>query len=200
MENHSHTSDTPHSRRVLEAQLRECFGLTVYSHKTHEKCAYILLNHLAILKTGQIILSAVTTGGFIGAIFDKSPVVAIVGACASTVLLALNTYSKSLDLGALGQKHRRTASDLWLIREQYLSLITDLAMGEKPVEKLQTERDRLLTKLHAIYAAAPSTNGKAYEAAQKALQISEELTFCDAEIDAFLPAELRRASSVSASA
>lgn len=192
MENHIQTVDTPHSRRVLEGQLRECFGRTVYSHKTHEKCADIFLNRLAILKTGQIILSAITTSGFIGVIFDKSPIVAIVGAFASAILLAVNTYSKSLDFGALGQKHRKTASDLWLIREQYLSLITDLAMGEKPVEKLQAERDRLLKQLHAVYAGAPSTNAGAYNAAQNALQISEELTFSDAEIDAFLPDELKR--------
>ena len=32
---------------ILEGQLRECYGRTVYSHKTHEKCADILLARLA---------------------------------------------------------------------------------------------------------------------------------------------------------
>ena len=43
MEQHSQTDDTPQSRATLEGQLREQYGRVVYSHKTHEKCADILL-------------------------------------------------------------------------------------------------------------------------------------------------------------
>lgn len=43
MEAHSQTDDTPKSRDILEGQLRESYGRVVYSHKTHEKCADILL-------------------------------------------------------------------------------------------------------------------------------------------------------------
>ena len=45
---------------ILEGQLRECFGRVVYSHKTHEKCADMLLSRLARIKLWQIILSAIT--------------------------------------------------------------------------------------------------------------------------------------------
>jgi hypothetical protein len=71
MEQHSQTEDTPDSRRILEGQLRECYGRVVYSHKTHEKCADILLSRLAKIKLWQIILSATTTAGFLGAIFEN---------------------------------------------------------------------------------------------------------------------------------
>ncbi|MEH0992030.1 hypothetical protein V7J87_28835, partial [Klebsiella pneumoniae] len=30
-------------RLILEGQIRECYGRVVYSHKTHEKCADILI-------------------------------------------------------------------------------------------------------------------------------------------------------------
>lgn len=46
----------------------------------------------------------------------------------------LNSYTKKYDLGEIAQKHRQAGSDLWLIREQYLSLLVDLAMRQKPME------------------------------------------------------------------
>ncbi len=195
MELHSQTDDTPTSRAVLEGQLRECYGRVVYSHKTHEKCADILLSRLACIKVWQIALSAVTAAGFIGVAFGTGTAGAVTGIIVSTALLALNAYTKNYDLGALAQKHKQSANDLWLIREQYLSLLTDLAMGEKPIESLQAERDHLVKQLHKVYSGAPSTTYAAYKKAQEALQRLEDMTFSDQEIDAFLPKELKRAAA-----
>lgn len=192
MEAHSQTSDTPQSRAILEGQLRECYGRVVYSHKTHEKCADILLSRLSRIKLWQIGLSAITTGGFIAAVFGAGTIGALIGILVSTSLLVLNAYTKNYDLGELAQKHRQAGADLWVIREKYLSLITDLRMGEKPIESLQSERDKLLDELHAVYSGAPSTTYQAYKKAQEALQKLEDLTFSDEEIDAFLPKELKR--------
>jgi hypothetical protein len=192
LEPHSQTNYTPDSRSILESQLRECFGRVVYSHKTHEKCADILLSRLSQIKLWQIILSAVTTGGFIAAIFGAGKIGALVGILVSTALLALNAYTKNYDLGELSQKHRQAGTDLWIIREKYLSLITDLRMGEKPIEMLQKERDDLLMELHSVYSGAPSTTHQAYKKAQEALKRLEDMTFSDAEINAFLPKELKK--------
>jgi len=144
MEQHSQTDDTPDSRRILEGQLRECYGRVVYSHKTHEKCADILLSRWSTIKRWQIILSAITAAGFVGAIFGSGAIGATIGVLVSTVLLALNAYTKNYDLGELAQKHKQAANDLWIIREQYLSLLVDLAMREKPIEALQSQRDALV--------------------------------------------------------
>lgn len=104
---HSQTNDTPDSRAILEGQLRECFGRVVYTHKTHEKCADILLSKLSRIKLGQIILSAITTAGFIAAILGAGKVGALVGTVVSTIMLVLNAYTKDYDLGELSQKHRQ---------------------------------------------------------------------------------------------
>ena len=192
MELHSQTEDTPDSRDILEGQLRECFGRVVYSHKTHEKCADILLSRLSQIKVWQIVLSAVTTGGFIAAVFGVGKIGALIGILVSTTLLVLNAYTKNYDLGELSQKHRQAGADLWIIREKYLSLITDLRMGEKSIEILQGERDCLLEELHSVYAGAPSTTYQAYKKAQEALKQLEDMTFSDEEIDAFLPRELKK--------
>lgn len=192
MEQHLNTDDTPDSRAILEGQLRECFGRVVYSHKTHEKCADILLSRLSNIKLWQIILSVVTTCGFIAAVFGAGKIGALVGILVSTALLVLNAYTKNYDLGELSQMHRQAGADLWIIREKYLSLITDLRMGEKPIEMLQKGRDDLLEELHSVYSGAPSTTYQAYKKAQEALKQLEDLTFSDDEIDKFLPKELKK--------
>jgi len=194
LEQHSQTDDTPDSRRTLEGQVRECYGRVVYSHKTHEKCADILLSALSRIRLWQIALSAITTAGFVGAIFGAGKVSALIGMVVSTVLLALNSYTKNYDIGELAQKHKQAANDLWLVREKYLCLLVDVAMKEKPLEALQTHRDELIEQLHTIYNGAPSTTFKAYKKAQEALKKFEDMTFTDAEIDEFLPRELRRTS------
>jgi hypothetical protein len=179
-------------KSIIEAQLRECYGRAVYSHKTHEKCAATLLSRLSSIKLWQIILSAITTGSFLTTIVGASQAAAIVGGIISTILLVLNAYTKNYDLGELAQKHKQAANDIWLIREQYLSLLTDLAAGMKNTEDIRAERDCLVSSLHAVYAGSPSTTYAAYRQAQEALKHNEEMTFSDAEIDAFLPKQLRR--------
>ena len=192
MEHHSQTNDTQETRKILEGQIRECYGRVVYSHKTHEKCADILLTRLSNIKLWQIILSALTTGGFISTFFGAGEIGTGIGVLVSTLLLVLNAYTKNYDLGELAQKHKQAANEIWLIRERYLSLLTDLAMGEKPIEQLQEERDALLESLHSVYSGSPSTTFKAYKKAQDALKTKEDMTFSDEEIDAFLPRELKR--------
>ncbi|MEX2576800.1 MAG: SLATT domain-containing protein [Halofilum sp. (in: g-proteobacteria)] len=177
---------------MLEDQIRECLGRVVYSHKTHEKCADLLLVRLSRIKLAQIVLSAVTTGGFIAAVFGAGEVGSLIGVVVSTGLLVLNAYTKNYDLGELAQKHRQAGADLWLVREKYISLIADLKMGSSPIEQLVEKRDELLEELHSIYTGVPSTSYKAYRNAQVALKKLEDMTFSEKEIDAFLPSELKR--------
>ena len=183
------------SQDLVEGQLRECYGRVVYSHKTHEKCADILLSRLSTIKLWQIILSSMTTASFISAFFGTGAVGAAFGVVISTTLLVLNAYTKDYDLGELAQKHRQSAADLWFIREKHLSLLTDLRVGDESIESIRSRRDALLKELHGVYSGAPSTTVRAYTEAQKALQQWEEMTFSDEEIDKLLPRELQRAHS-----
>ena len=183
------------SRDFVEAQLRECYGRVVYSHKTHAKCADLLNSRLSKIKVWQIVLSSVTTGGFVGAFLGTGPIGAAIGVLFSTVLLALNVYTKDYDLGELAQKHRQSAADIWLIREKYLSLLTDLRVGDESIDRIRSRRDALLNELHGVYSGAPSTTVRGYTEAQNALQQQEEMTFSDEEIDKLLPRELKSARS-----
>jgi hypothetical protein len=180
--------------KILESQIRECFGRVIYSHKTHEKCSDIYLYRLALIKNSQIILAALTTGTLLSDIFSLFGLgiwAKILSIIFSITLLVLNTYNKNFNLGELAQKHKDTAIKLWEVRERYLSLITDIKAGLMSAATIQTKRDVLQTELQTIYSASPATFNKAYKEAQKALQISEDFTFIDGEIDKFLPHSLR---------
>ena len=194
MDAHSPGNSIPEAKEVLEGQLREFYGRVIYSHKTHEKCADILLFWLAFLRWSQIFLSAVLATSFVFKLLGSGPVASTFGAVFSVLLFAINLYTKEQGLSETASKHRHAAQDIWLIREKYLSLIADLAIGEKSLNVLQQERDALADNLHVVYSAAPSTNSRAYAKAQKALKSNEEMTFSDDEVDKFLPAQLRKKS------
>lgn len=182
---------------ALEAQLRECFGRVVYATKTHEKCADECTEKLGTVKVWQIILSALTTSGLVAALFagdEWAYPATIVAAIVSMVLLALNAYAKDVDPGQQAEKHKKTASQLWDVRESYLSLLADLHDIKLSVEDVRGKRDELQARLAAIYETAPRTNAKAYKDASAGLKEREELTFTDKEIDAFLPKALRRSA------
>lgn len=185
-----------HDLCILEGQIRECYARVVYSHKTHEKCRDILLSRLSKIKIWQIVLSAVTTGGFIASIVVDGNIASIIGAFVSTVLLMLNSYVKNYDLGEIAQKHKDAADDLWYIREKYLNLLCDLKLRDVDIITLQKQRDGLLEDLYSVYSGSPSSTYKAYLLAQKGLKETEEMSFSDAEIDAFLPKELAKTVAI----
>lgn len=182
-------------RYVLESQVRECFGRCAYTHKTHEKMAERCVARFRFVKWLQIILSALTTGGAVGVLFDRSSAFYPYATAALAMsLLILNSYVKDLDPGLAAQKHREAASDIWNVREAYLSLLTDIRDSTFALGDLRRRRDELQSQLYKIYRSAPNTDSKAYGKAQDALKNKEDLTFSDAEVDAFLPEPLRRSS------
>lgn len=176
----------------LESQIRECFGRVVYSHKTQEKCADIVLTLHKRLKLLLIIISAIVTTSLLIKLFGEQEWALMVGVILSTILFGLNTYMKDYDLGEISQKHTNAANELWDIRESYLSLLTDIRENQLSINQIMNQRDELQKRLYNTYSGSPRTNFKAYKEASKALKVNEELTFSDKEIDVFLPKELRR--------
>lgn len=147
-------------------------------------------------KWANIFLSSLITGGAVSVIFatdaEWESYAGYATASLSILSLIFNAYLKDLDPGALAQRHREAASDIWNIREAYLSLITDILDRSSDLVVLRERRDNLQAALHKIYHGAPHTDGKAYGKAQDALKDNEDLTFSEHEIDAMLPVNLRR--------
>ncbi|QTO18685.1 SLATT domain-containing protein [Burkholderia seminalis] len=190
MEQHSQRNDASVvPATTLEGRLREMYARAAYTHKTHEKMADRYIARYKLIKTAEIILSAVTTSSLLLAVLGDSHPYTIVGAVLSTVLLGFALYFKEASLGEQAQKHTIVASKLWGVREALLSLLVDMKDG-RAVDEIRNVRDRLNESLEDIYKAAPTTNSKAYGDAQKALKQSEELFFTDDELDRMLLKEL----------
>lgn len=178
--------------RSLESQVREIYGRVVYTHKTHEKCSDILIDDSNLLKKIEIGLSAVTTTTILSVLFGSGLVFEIIAALCATASLCLTLYSKDFDLLGIAEKHKQSALEILALRERLLSLLVDIKIGNKSIDDLQKQRDEINIDLINTYRGAPKTNSKGYDRASKALKDNQEFTFTDAEIDLFLPLDLRR--------
>lgn len=144
----------------LESQIREAYGRVTYSQTCHDKIISRLLKTNNRIKLWQIVLSAITTSGFIVTIFSKDKIASVVGAIISLILLVLNSYVKNFNLVEIAQKHKIASDCLWKIREEYVSLLTDFDILE--FEVIMKRRDELQERTAEVYRSSPRTDGKSY--------------------------------------
>ncbi|MEY9141797.1 SLATT domain-containing protein [Mammaliicoccus lentus] len=82
--------DTPNSQGYkLESQIREAYGRIVYTFTCHNYIVQRLLKKNNRIKVYQIVLSAITTGGFLATIINNEVIIGILGSLSSIVLLVL---------------------------------------------------------------------------------------------------------------
>lgn len=179
---------------VVEDQIREIYGRIVYTHKTHEKSADITMKNWNKIKIWQIIISTAVTSSLVASLFGDAVYATVISAILSAVSLGINLFLKNYDLGKQAQQFSDSANKLWVVREKYLSLLTDIRVGTPDIVELQKKRDNLQDELSEIYKIAPRTNYKAYAEASKSLKEMEEMTFSDEEIDKFLPRQIRKSN------
>ena len=183
-------TNSQHYDNVLYNQIEEAYGKVVYTYTTQVIHAGRLHKRNTTLKWCQLALSAVSTGGFIGTLITNQILLTWVGGICSTILLVLTAYFKDTDLSAIHKKHLDTSNQLWLLREQYLSLLTDFATLTR--EEVVKRRDDLQLEVAKVYNAAPLTDNKSYTMAQKALKENESQFFTQEELDKLLPVALRK--------
>ena len=180
----------PQNDIALYSQIEEAYGKIVYTYTTQIIHARRLHKRNTILKWVQLMLSAVSTGGFIGTLITNQILLTWIGGICSTALLVLTAYFKDVDLSAAHKKHLYTANQLWLLRELYLSLLTDFPNLSK--EEVICKRDELQLRVAKVYDEAPLTDAKSYSLAQKALKENEAQFFTRKELNLMLPEPLRK--------
>jgi ABC-type multidrug transport system fused ATPase/permease subunit len=174
---------------MLISQIREEFGRVVYTTVARHKQADRLLKGDKTMRIIQIILSVVSISGIFGVIFSAGAL-QIVSAVFSFLLLLVNMIMLKSSDQQQAQQQREAAEQLWLIREEYKSLLTDFSsLG---LEKVRAKRDELQRRTNKINSNAPSVDEKSYKQAQKAIKEQDEQSFSDKEIDDLLPESLRR--------
>ena len=162
----------------------------VYTYTTQVIHAGRLKRRNAILKWLQIILSAVSTGGFLGSTITNQTALVWVGGICSTALLVLTAYFKDSDFSHTYARHHITSNSLWTVREEYIALLADFYV--LTTEEITQKRDDLRKKTSKIYEDAPLTDARSYALAQKAIQKGESQFFCREELNQMLPEKLRK--------
>lgn len=177
-------------RENLLTQIKNSYGKVVYSYTTHWKQQNIYLKHSKYLKMAEIVLNSISTTGLVSFLISKQCWAALIGTFFSAVSLVLTLYTKDTRYGELIAAHRVSADDLWLLREKYISLMTDFESLE--TSEIAKKRDDLERSASKIYKAATPVTPAAYKEAQKALKEEEEQYFSEAELDQMLPPHLRK--------
>lgn len=174
----------------MYSQIQEQYGKLVYTYTCQWKTADHLQKTSKIFKWVQIILSAISAGGCLAAVVTDQAQLAWIGGIVSTLLLVVSGYLKDKDFAAEQKEYRSAATKLWMIREEYISLLTDFeSLDEQEIEK---KREELVKKTAKIYETAPQTDSKSYKEAQDALKNKEEQFFTQQELNVILPMHLRK--------
>jgi hypothetical protein len=119
----------------------------------------------------------------------------VIGGIFSTLLLAVNLFFKDTNIVEEVKRHYSIAINLWLAREDYISLLTDFPILSS--EKIVQIRDDLQARVFEIYKSSPTTDKRSYLEAQNALKKEEEQFFTPEEIDMMLPMHLRNKGKIS---
>lgn len=176
-------------RDGLRTQVREAYGRLVYTYTCFNKMAGNLKQRQNCLQIWQIILSSITTGGLLAAVVAKEEWFTIVSCVISTLSTGITLYLKNYNLNDLIRQLQVSANEAWLIREDYISLLTDFDQLQD--SEITSKREELKHRVYELYKKCPKTDAKSYKQAQKALKKEEEQFFTAEEIDKILPQHLR---------
>lgn len=173
----------------LEKQLIEAHGKVEYTYTAHHKIENRVMLYDKAIRIAQIVLTAISTGGFSATLITKQTALSWIGGVAAALSLALNLYSKDFKLQSDARTHKDAADELWDIREDYVSLITDI--DALTLDEIRNRRDALKNAVSKINKKYPGTDRRGYRKAQKALKKEEEQTFNEGEAEMLLPTHLR---------
>lgn len=176
-------------RAKLLMQIREAYGRVVYTYTCYLKMMNRLQCKNNRARVVQIILSAITTAGLLGVIIVNQKWLAITSGIFSAMLLGVNLYMKDFRLAEDSNQYRLASDKLWMIREDYVSLLTDFNILS--VEEITRRRNDLQSKVYDIYSTYPKTDKKSYKDAQIALKSEEEQFFTKEELNKMLPQQVR---------
>jgi hypothetical protein len=172
--------------------IKDSFGRVVFTHKTHEKAAEREETKNCVVKWVNISLTVLTLVFLLIAIISNSRAFLYCGATLTAVTVGFLLFQLSFDPARIAEKHRATAKELWYVREKYENLIADILNMRLTGNEICAVRDHLSDKLGTIYKFAPQTDAKSYAKARCALNIEDEMTFSDEEINRYLPESLRK--------
>ena len=108
------------NQELLLNQIIDLHGKVVYTYTTHHKIQNRLERINKGVKISQIILTAVSTVGFLATVITNQYLLAWIGGITSALSLGFNLYMKDSNLDDRIKKHKDAADELWDVREAFL--------------------------------------------------------------------------------
>ena len=155
------------STEELKRQITDSAGNVHFTFVAHWIIVNRLQFRLKIIKYSQILLTALSTGGFLSLAFAAHPRLMWIGGLSSGLSLAINLYLLHFDVPENIRYHTNAANELWEIREAYKSLLVDF--DDLDIEQIRSKRDCLTARVSEINKKYSGTDKKSFSQAQKAL-------------------------------
>ncbi len=156
------------TRNKLYRQISDAAGNVLYTYAAHWVIVNRLQTRQTCIKITQIVLTALSTGGFLASIIAGVPWLSWVGGLTSAIALGLNLYSLNFNLPSDIKNHIDAANDLWDVREAYKSLLFDY--DDLTNETIRIRRDEITDMVSRINKKYPGTDNKAFSKARVNLQ------------------------------
>ena len=180
---------------TLLDHLRLSFGGVVHDYYAHTEIAARLNRRAWYLRITELTLLGGALAANITALVRLNPRWAVLSGVLVGVALALFAVFVALNLESRIYAHRWCASRLWLVREKYRALLSEIRDGSLAPDEIRERRNELTAEVHAIIQHAPAADRPAYLNARQTLKAAEDRVLTDDEIDAFLPESLRSAAA-----
>lgn len=81
-------------REKLKSQIKDAYGKVVYTYTAHHKFAARLIKQKNTIKVTQIILTAISTVGFLATVITNQVLLSWLGGITAALSLGLNLYTK----------------------------------------------------------------------------------------------------------
>jgi len=191
--------------KLLLANIRFYFAQSVFMNNCHYKAYGRLEDRKKLVSNIAKLFSSVTLLLLILQIIGLENdydsfinILAFVGLVLTGSILVFEIINKE-DITLIMVQHRNSAEKYKTLRDEYMSLITDVMSNNTDEEILIEKRDELLKRYSLIGENSPTTTYDDYKNAQESLGLAgnsdEEFTWSNEQIDKFLPEELKQKNS-----
>ncbi len=178
------------------ATVRQMFAQSAFTHKVQEVAAEFKERQGSRYKLIDIIIAgSVLILLALQAAHLDMPIFSYIGIGVTVGEIIFRIVQAVFDVEKQAMLHKNSALKFMALRDKYLLLITDIMSEKIAHHEIVLQRNVLQQEYQAICDLAPQTSSKEYSEAQKRLNGAvvegEEFTWSDAEIDRFLPSELK---------
>lgn len=184
---------TDRSIDLLLRQTKECYGRVYYLYKMHEEAANICHSRSQLIRSLEFAL-LILLCMYVYFFVDLNGGI-LLGVLLAMILIIYILRAREDAQIVLEQNHLNTAKNLWGLRESYLSLLTDLSMQERDmrlIRQFQKKRDLLELNFNAFHNSAPRVPWQALSKIREDLEITDEISLTEKEIDQLLPLQFKR--------